>query len=225
MDIHIPAAGQVSMNWIGWPNEGASDGSPTNNKKRARSPEPDSGRRTRARLASSSINPRGVDEILHFHPTIGNVRGNTSKIGVVKFLGLQYATLRDRFAPPQIRQYDPDECIDGTKLGPQIVHIPNGPEVEQSLIQHLLPSSAAQLTASDVDGLNLNLTVPVASNERSRADTKLPVFVYIHGGGFQSGSAAWAHYDLANFVKLSEATGKPCIGVAMKYDSYYVVIR
>jgi hypothetical protein len=46
------------------------------------------------------------------HPTIGNVIGNADSEGVVQYLGLQYATIADRFAPPQLKQYSPDDHVD-----------------------------------------------------------------------------------------------------------------
>jgi hypothetical protein len=46
------------------------------------------------------------------HPAIGNVIGNTDSEGVVQYLGLQYATIADRFAPPQLKQYSPDDHVD-----------------------------------------------------------------------------------------------------------------
>jgi hypothetical protein len=51
------------------------------------------------------------------HPNIGSVIGNTDSEGVVQYLGLQYATLADRFAPPQLKQYSPDSNVDATRNG------------------------------------------------------------------------------------------------------------
>lgn len=36
---------------------------------------------------------------------------------------------------------------------------------------------------SDIDGLNLNISVPAVAGGLD-ADSKLPVFVFIHGGGY-----------------------------------------
>lgn len=36
---------------------------------------------------------------------------------------------------------------------------------------------------SDIDGLNLNITVPAADGV-VQPEAKLPVFVFIHGGGY-----------------------------------------
>jgi hypothetical protein len=51
------------------------------------------------------------------HPTIGNVIGNADSEGLVQYLGLQYATLADRFAPPQLKQYSSDSDVDATRNG------------------------------------------------------------------------------------------------------------
>ena len=51
------------------------------------------------------------------HPSIGKVVGNVDCESVTKYLGLQYATLTDRFAPPQIKDYTENTLIDATKHG------------------------------------------------------------------------------------------------------------
>jgi hypothetical protein len=51
------------------------------------------------------------------HPAIGDVIGNADSEGVVQYLGLQYATLADRFAPPQLKQYSLDSNVDATRNG------------------------------------------------------------------------------------------------------------
>ncbi|KAK6064902.1 carboxylesterase [Seiridium cupressi] len=45
----------------------------------------------------------------------------------------------------------------------------------------------------------------------------LPIFVFLHGGGFALGSNAWPQYDLARIVKYSAEIGKPVIGVQINY--------
>jgi hypothetical protein len=51
------------------------------------------------------------------HPSIGRVVGNTDRERVTKYLGLQYATLADRFAPPQMKSYTQNDTVDATKHG------------------------------------------------------------------------------------------------------------
>jgi len=62
---------------------------------------------------------------------------------------------------------------------------------------------------SDVDGLSLNISVPPGDH------TKLPVLVFVQGGGFVGGN--WfPHTDFGQFVKLSAEIGKPVIGVRIR---------
>lgn len=50
------------------------------------------------------------------HASIGEIKSKPRET-VTQFLGLQYATLEDRFAPPVLKQYDGKAGIDGTKIG------------------------------------------------------------------------------------------------------------
>lgn len=63
---------------------------------------------------------------------------------------------------------------------------------------------------SDIDGLNLNITVPI------EGVSDMPVLVYIHGGGFTFGSSALPHYDQSKVVELSQIMGQPIIAVNIK---------
>jgi carboxylesterase type B len=68
---------------------------------------------------------------------------------------------------------------------------------------------------SDIDGLNLNICVP--ANVDASRDGGLPVFVFIHGGGFHGGSSSFRSHDLARLVRLSVAKGAPTIAVSLNY--------
>ncbi|KAH7061621.1 Alpha/Beta hydrolase protein [Paraphoma chrysanthemicola] len=87
---------------------------------------------------------------------------------------------------------------------------------EFGFIQHTLPVPEVP-AHSDVDGLNLNITVPLTSGGKIDTAAKLPVYVFIHGGGFAVGSSWYPHYDPAALVKLSAELGKPIIGVTINY--------
>ncbi|KAK3686804.1 hypothetical protein LTR37_019437 [Vermiconidia calcicola] len=131
------------------------------------------------------------------HPTVGPINGSTAKEGVVQFLGLQYATLADRFAPPAMREYgEQNETIEATKLGPQVLSVAPNADGEFALLQHTLEYDRSTLTQSDTEGLCLNITVPEATKGGPDTSTKLPVFVFIHGGGFVVGSNVYPHYRL-----------------------------
>ncbi|KAK1846294.1 para-nitrobenzyl esterase [Colletotrichum chrysophilum] len=66
---------------------------------------------------------------------------------------------------------------------------------------------------SDLHGLNLNVTLPVEGGH------KLPVVVYVHGGGFVFGSGSYSHYDQSKVVELSSIMNQPIISVNIKYVS------
>jgi len=72
---------------------------------------------------------------------------------------------------------------------------------------------------SDIDCLHLNITAPEGAATKYSG---LPVFAFIHGGGFAIGSNAWPQYDQARIVKLSCDLGMPVIGVGIKYGTAWV---
>jgi carboxylesterase type B len=64
--------------------------------------------------------------------------------------------------------------------------------------------------------LNLNITVPTIKDGAIDSDAKLPVFVFIHGGGFAVGSSWYPHYDPTPIVRMSVERKKPIIGITIK---------
>lgn len=50
------------------------------------------------------------------HPALGQVQG-TQRDGVAQFLGLKYASIKDRFAPPELVDSYGPENTDATKFG------------------------------------------------------------------------------------------------------------
>lgn len=147
------------------------------------------------------------------HTSLGEIRGKVGD-GVVQYLGLKYATLKNRFAEPEVvtAATGPSSQgpIDATTLGPSAVSNPQGIDFEFAFIQQTLPHPP--LPQSDIDCLNLNITVPA----NTAPDAKLPVFVFVHGGGFIIGSNAWPQADQAKLVALSAELGTPVIGVGIK---------
>ncbi|RFU24125.1 hypothetical protein B7463_g12213, partial [Scytalidium lignicola] len=71
---------------------------------------------------------------------------------------------------------------------------------------------ATKFGLSDTECLNLNVTVPAGSQGR-----KLPVFLFIHGGGFAIGSNSWPHLDQARIVQFSAQRNLPVVGVIINY--------
>jgi carboxylesterase type B len=86
---------------------------------------------------------------------------------------------------------------------------------EFDFIQKSLPLPEVP-THSDLEGLNLNITVPTNKDGAIDPIAKLPVYVFVHGGGFAVGSNWYPHYNPASIVKMSVEKGKPMIGVTIK---------
>ncbi|KAJ5239076.1 hypothetical protein N7468_003695 [Penicillium chermesinum] len=142
--------------------------------------------------------------------TLGNTKGITSN-GVTEFLGIKYATLKNRFAEAEITQHSSTETLDATKLGNASLQVPFALSIEFEHAQHSLQSH--RIDTSSVDCLNLNITLP----EGCSAASKLPVLVYIHGGAFFVGCNSWPQYQMRRFVKLSVEKGVPTIVVTINY--------
>ncbi|EOA88727.1 hypothetical protein ACJQWK_06076 [Exserohilum turcicum] len=149
------------------------------------------------------------------HPQLGKVTGN-QRDGVAQFLGLKYASVEDRFAAPQLLDKYAAGNIDATQFGPPPVSPVGAINDEFGFIQHSLPLPHVP-QHSDLEGLNLNITVPTNKDGSIDANAKLPVYVFIHGGGFVVGSSWYPHYDAAAIVKLSVEKKKPMIGITINY--------
>jgi para-nitrobenzyl esterase len=106
--------------------------------------------------------------------------------GVYSYKGIPYAKapVGDlRFAPPQ--DTEPwDEVRDCTEYGPIAIQYPNSYVVTKNPEQ-------------SEDCLTLNIWTPAAPD----ADERLPVYVFIHGGGFGFGSGNEIRYDGTNFAQ------------------------
>lgn len=87
---------------------------------------------------------------------------------------------------------------------------------EFGFIHHALPLPSDVPTHSDTDGLSLNITIPVGNTKQLDTNAKLPVYVFVHGGGFAFGSSWYPHYDPTALVNLSVEKGKPVIGITIK---------
>ncbi|KAI9053702.1 hypothetical protein LZ554_002655 [Drepanopeziza brunnea f. sp. 'monogermtubi'] len=132
-------------------------------------------------------------------------------LNVTQYLGVQYAKLKNTFADAEIINYESIAAMENGKHGPSAVQPPNCCEKEFNIIQQSLP--IPEFPQSATDCLNLNVTVPGQVGKTSA----LPVFVYIHGGGFALGSNAWPQYDLARIVQLSSDLNMPIIGININY--------
>ncbi|KAI8940531.1 hypothetical protein NX059_004209 [Plenodomus lindquistii] len=149
------------------------------------------------------------------HPSLGELRGNKVD-GVVQFLGLKYATLRNRLANAELVEEYGSQITDATRYGPPPVSPIGAINNEFNFIQKTLPLPDVS-PHSAIEGLNLNISIPCNEDGKIDPNANLPVYVFIHGGGFAVGSSWYPHYDPAPLVRLSVEKKKPIIGVTINY--------
>jgi para-nitrobenzyl esterase len=117
----------------------------------------------------------------------GEVRGNVHE-GVNTFKGIPYAAPPfgpNRFQPPQpVEPWNGKR--DALEYGPTVPKPPYFPPFDALLPEPAIPGE---------DCLNLNIWSP------DLGAAKLPVMVWIHGGGFANGSGAITAYDGSNFAR------------------------
>ncbi|KAF6755849.1 carotenoid ester lipase [Ephemerocybe angulata] len=153
-------------------------------------------------------------------PTItasgGNFVGATSGT-VQQFYGIPFAeppvgNLRFRL-PKGITSYN--GTIDATNYGPscpqQAVSLPIVQGLAAEAIDYLVNSIFGQVFPDSEDCLTLNVVKPASAT----ASSKLPVLVWIFGGGFELGSTSM--YDGSAHVTKSQKMGQPVIFVSMNY--------
>jgi para-nitrobenzyl esterase len=104
---------------------------------------------------------------------------------VNRFTGIRYAAAPTGIgrwrAPRSLPQRT--ESIDATRYGPDCIEKPN-------------PVADSRAPGQSEDCLTLNVWTP-----RLDRHARLPVMVWIHGGGFIGGSAAYPYYDGAAFAR------------------------
>ncbi|KAL2670507.1 hypothetical protein Neosp_014295 [[Neocosmospora] mangrovei] len=143
------------------------------------------------------------------HPDIGVVQ--CLSVGeVTQLLGVKYASLEHWFDNPKLSTYD-GSGITARKHGPQAISDPRAVDNEMVAIQKTLPKPDFP-GLSGTDCLTLNISIPSGNHV-----APLPVFVFIHGGGFAVGSNWWPQYDMASIVRLSAQLGQPIIGININY--------
>jgi carboxylesterase type B len=141
---------------------------------------------------------------------------------IAQFRGIQYATIPCRFRRAVLRITYP-ESYDAKNHGSPCPQppVPLIEDVLSGLIaqpDHVnttsgLPPKSEWTPADEFQCLNLVITCPADV----KPDAKLPVMVYIHGGGCMFGSnQAWL-YDGGNLVARSVQLNKPVIVVSLNY--------
>jgi hypothetical protein len=121
-----------------------------------------------------------------FTLVIGEVtlKGFVSEHGVANFLNVPYATVPLRFrmaVPLPISAHQ--SCLDVSHYGPRCPQKANG---LQDMMAHVFEKVTLSAAPDETNCLHLNIYTPPAAAS-STATSKLPVFVWIHGGAFNHG--------------------------------------
>ena len=130
------------------------------------------------------------------HVNVGgtSIWGFSTADGVTNFLGIPYGKIPSRFRRSQLVHLEtlgPD-VVDATAYGPSCPQPPTWTLDRNSrayLYEGAQPS--ADPVASELDCLRLNIYTPAEST--SADASKLPVLVWIHGGGFIGGDGSWQY--------------------------------
>ncbi|KAJ6554989.1 carotenoid ester lipase precursor [Mycena vulgaris] len=147
----------------------------------------------------------------------GTFTGKASSTSTSSFLGIPFAlppTGDRRFRlPTPIPAYNGSHTV--TAMGPacpqQEVKLPILTGLPQQVVDVVVNSAFGTLFPSAEDCLTLNVIKPTTAT----ATSKLPVVVWIFGGGFELGSPAM--YDGVPIVQRSIEMGEPVIYVSMNY--------
>ncbi|KAF9105988.1 hypothetical protein BGX27_009360 [Mortierella sp. AM989] len=154
-------------------------------------------------------------------PDYGIIQGvqAESEPSVTKFLNIPYATVAERWRPA-VKAAAWSGIRDCSVLGPACPQ-PSNPNPLANLTND--PTTAAALAKihySEEHCLNMNIYAPL--DHLTKAQTLIPVMVWIHGGGFSSGSNSLPVYDGTNFVARSIQLGRPVILVMINYRLNYL---
>jgi carboxylesterase type B len=133
-------------------------------------------------------------------------RGISSQ-SVEHFQNIKYAhdtSGQRRFSPPESFVPPPGTVIDATSPGPSC------PQTQDAMLPFF--SETGEISE---DCLHLRISRPAMATLNSKS--KLPVVLWVHGGGVVKGSAYDPHFDPTNLINLSVSDGKPIIYVAINF--------
>jgi hypothetical protein len=127
--------------------------------------------------------------------------------GIEVFLNIPYGQDTggaNRFRPPLPREPEPNSTVAALAYGPACPQ-QRGPA--------FLPGVESNVTDISEDCLNLNVARP----QGARAGSRLPVLVWIYGGGFFSGQNRDASQQPDGLILQAVDNGSPVVHVAINY--------
>ncbi|GAM36641.1 hypothetical protein TCE0_018f05883 [Talaromyces pinophilus] len=141
------------------------------------------------------------------HIKNGTITGKrVDSYGQDLFLGIPFAQPpvgELRFELPQPLNYTWEIPFNASSYGPMCINYPVALPMDPTDIKY----------AQSEDCLSLNVVRPTGTTKESR----LPVLVYIYGGGWQEGGTGDGRYNTSYMVQSSVQMGQPTIMVTMNY--------
>ena len=153
-------------------------------------------------VVSQCLTPATVHD-----PTCDVTYNGVSEHGIETFFGIPYAqdtSGANRFKPPVPHVPKSGSTVAATNAGPSCPQPKGDP---------FTPLYISNVTNISEDCLHLNVYRP----EGTKADAKLPVFVYIHGGSFYIGSKDDLVVQPGGLIKRSVDIGIPMMQVNINY--------
>ncbi|KAH9477763.1 Lipase 3 [Psilocybe cubensis] len=138
---------------------------------------------------------------------------STPDTPIHQFLGIKYAHIPARFRQSVLcTTYPP--IVDASKHGPICPQQRATKSMEETLFGIPLDEIPNQnLKQDEFECLNLNITCPAGLTP----DSRLPVMIWVHGGGDRGSGSEW-YYDGGAIVRKSIRYNKPIILVTFNYD-------
>ena len=161
------------------------------------------------------------------HPNLGDLKGRLASEdtpSVVDFRSIPYATVPQRFRPSILLDHIPEQFDhrphqDFTVRGTACPQIPAGTDHQYRPFGGPLSDDLPlPLQYDDMTVTTLSLAVPKAALESGTSLSKLPVMVYIHGGGLAEGIGhVNGKQNLRRLVEFSIEENMPVIGITIGY--------
>ncbi|KAF9088316.1 hypothetical protein BGX23_007449 [Mortierella sp. AD031] len=151
-------------------------------------------------------------------PGFGTVKGILDPSHkVAKFLNVPFGTIEERWRPA-VKAKQWQGIRDGTKNGPMT---PQQTESHPFVTMLLGDPETASFddTMDERDCLHCNIFMPASAltSSSNQEEQRLPVMVYLYGGGFRAGNNASPIYDCTDLLLTSLELNKPFIAVVINY--------